>query len=244
MKQIDSCPQSEWEDREKYWVSYYKNLGFDLLNISEGGCGVVTKEMRSKSSIERSIEGHKKAIIALNKKDGSFYKEYNSIKEATEDLGFKSKSAISNALNGRSKSAGGYLWIFKEDYNPDETYQYSPKSRGFKVYQFDINGILVNEYPSLRYFEKLEGWSFNGVSTAIKEKRLYHDSYWALSSIIDIDDYEPFFYYQEADKDGNIIEMYRSQADICRKYNLNPSTVCTNIKNNKPLTNGNYISKL
>ena len=46
VKQIDSCSESEWQDREKYWISHYRDLGFQLLNISEGGNGVVTKEMR------------------------------------------------------------------------------------------------------------------------------------------------------------------------------------------------------
>ena len=83
VKQIDTCNENEWEEREKYWIKYYKDNGFDLLNISEGGKGVVTEEMRSKSSIERSIGAHCKAVVALNK-DGSFYKEFESIKEASE----------------------------------------------------------------------------------------------------------------------------------------------------------------
>ncbi|MBQ6166944.1 MAG: hypothetical protein IJK41_05885 [Muribaculaceae bacterium] len=47
---------------EKYYIKAYKNIGCNLTNISEGGAGVVTADMRSKSSMERSAEGHKKAV--------------------------------------------------------------------------------------------------------------------------------------------------------------------------------------
>ena len=76
---IDECDINCWEDKEKYWIKYYKDLGFDLMNVSEGGCGVITKEMREQTSIDRSSEKHKKSIIALHK-DGTFYKEFDSIK--------------------------------------------------------------------------------------------------------------------------------------------------------------------
>lgn len=244
VKQIDSCREKEWEDREKYWISYYKNLGFNLLNISEGGKGVVTLEMREKDSIERSVESHKKSVVALYK-DGTFYKEYDSITEATVDLQIKSKSAIGNALKGRSKSAGGYLWVYKEDYKPNNKYIYSPREgKRKKVYQFDIDGFLINEYPSLRYFDSLNGWSMNGVRSAIKNKSLYHDCYWALSDKILLDEYEPLFYYQETDNKGDIVNYYRTQTEIVSKFNLSASNVCIRIKEKKEFPNGNIISKL
>lgn len=59
VKEIDSCSEEDWEDKEKYWISYY-NSGGTLLNISEGGKGVIPKEARTKSSLQRSAEGHYK----------------------------------------------------------------------------------------------------------------------------------------------------------------------------------------
>ena len=239
---IDECDISCWEDREKYWINHYKNLGFELMNISEGGCGVITKEMREQSSIDRSSNKHKKAIIALLK-DGTFYKEFDSIKQATEELGLRSHSAIGNVLKGRAKSSGGYLWVYKKDYDESLQYTYNKIEKGTKVYEFEIDGTLLNVYPSKKYFEKLDGWSFNGVQSAIKNKTIYHDHYWSTNDSIDISEYEPYFYYQEIDSDGNIIEMFRTQQEICDKYNISPAVVCTNIKENK-LIKGNKISKL
>lgn len=212
------------------------------MNISNGGCGIITKEMREQSSIDRSSEKHKKSIIALYK-DGTFYKEFDSIKQATEELGLKSNSAINNVLKGRAKSSGGYLWVYKNDYNESNLYTYNPIEKGTKVYEFEIDGTLLNIYPSKKYFDTLQGWSFNGVQNAIKNKTIYHDHYWSVTSTIDISEYEPYFNYQEIDNDGNIIDMFRTQQEICDKYNISPSIVCTSIKQSK-LINGNQISKL
>jgi len=36
---IEEClPGTNWEERERYWIQYYKNAGCNLMNISSGGC--------------------------------------------------------------------------------------------------------------------------------------------------------------------------------------------------------------
>lgn len=241
--QIDFCTSENWEEREKYWISHYKDLGYNLLNISEGGYGVITKEMREISSIERSRKKHEKAVIALNK-DGSIYKEFESSTKAAEELNLNSKTSINNALKGRSKSAGGYLWVFKENYDSNISYTYESNKNGTTVYQFDINGLLIQKFPSKRYFDTLEGWSFNGIQTAIRDKKLYHDCYWSEYPIIEVSEYEPYFKYQELDPEGNLIAMYRSYEEISKKFNISHSKICTNVNKHKLFPNGNYISKL
>lgn len=44
--------------------------------------------------------------------DGEFIKEFDSIKEASEEIGV-SKSAIVHCLKGKTKKAGGYKWKYK-----------------------------------------------------------------------------------------------------------------------------------
>lgn len=243
VKQIDKCDSNEWEDREKYWIKYYKDKGFNLLNVSEGGNGVVTKEMRSESSINRSIQGHKKAIIALNM-DGTFYKEFDSAIEATKELNIKSKSSINNVLKGRSKSSAGYMWVYKENYNSNNIYKYNKVEKGIKIYQFDINGSFIQEYPSIRNINSIEGFSSNGLRSALKEKRLYHNCYWSKTKTIDIDEFEPYYKYVELSNNNDIVELYHDQIEISNKFNINTSTVCTKIKEQKIFPGGNIIRKL
>lgn len=115
-KKIFECNEDQWEETEIRLIEEYKNNGFHLMNIDKGGKGVITAEKRSKSSIERSAESHRKPIIALNL-DGSFYKEFNSIAEACGFLGTEIHTNISRAALGKCKSALGYLWIYKDEYN-------------------------------------------------------------------------------------------------------------------------------
>lgn len=48
-------------------------------------------------------------VIAYNL-DGTFYKEYDNIAEASKDLNIKSSSHISSCIKGKRKSAGGFIW--------------------------------------------------------------------------------------------------------------------------------------
>lgn len=52
-------------------------------------------------------------ILQFDKK-GNFIKEYPSMKEAAEESG-ASKPVISKVCNHKGKTAGGYLWCFKND---------------------------------------------------------------------------------------------------------------------------------
>ena len=77
-----------WEEREKYWIASYENL----LNQHEGGKGVIID--RTFNSIERSANGHHKSVCQITD-DGVLIKQWISIKEATLELGLKSKSSKS-----------------------------------------------------------------------------------------------------------------------------------------------------
>lgn len=87
-----------------------------------------TKEKMSLSSIKRGffknlskedrllhIEKYEIPIIQLNKKDKSFIKKWKGRNYASKELNI-SISAISNNLNGYSKSAGGFIWVEEKEY--------------------------------------------------------------------------------------------------------------------------------
>lgn len=142
------------------------------MNVDKGGRGVITKEKRQLSSIERSIKGHEIAIVALNK-DGSFFKEFESSIKAAKFLNLKSDTAIRNATNGWSKSCSGYLWVKKSEYNPNNNYCYSIKEiKQVKVYEFNLEGELIKVWNKISDFDKISGYSQNGLRKAIIDKNL------------------------------------------------------------------------
>ena len=67
--------------------------------------------MYGRKPSENTLLAHRKVILQFTL-DGEFTKEFNSIKEASEEIGV-SKSAIVHCLKGKTKKAGGYKWKYK-----------------------------------------------------------------------------------------------------------------------------------
>lgn len=69
---------------------------------------------REKISNVKPYKNLKSIPIEQYTKDNIFIREWESINDATEFLKLKSASSISNALNGRSKMSGGFIWRYKK----------------------------------------------------------------------------------------------------------------------------------
>lgn len=67
--------------------------------------------MYGRKPSENILLSHRKVIPQFNL-DGEFIKEFNSIKEASWEIGI-SKPAIVHYLKGKTKKAGGYKWKYK-----------------------------------------------------------------------------------------------------------------------------------
>ena len=122
MEIIEEC-ENNWSDREKYWISYYSNN--NLCNLSEGGEGVGHNDY-TKSKIRSALSGRKRSE--------------------------EEKQAISKAMIGRKRPNSGKAIsdAHKERYkNPEERKKHSVKLRK-KVGQYDLDGILIQEFESAR----------------------------------------------------------------------------------------------
>jgi hypothetical protein len=84
---IEEVMEYNWQEREKYWILYYRSLGCDLVNTTDGGDGVhnPSEEVRKKTS-ERT-----KLLM-----QDSEYRKKIFTKERSEK--------ISKALAGKPKS--------------------------------------------------------------------------------------------------------------------------------------------
>ena len=116
---------------EKYFIKKYNTYEFGY-NCTKGGDGnlgrICSEETKIKISIankgkKRSIESKlKMSISQIGKscksvlqfsKDGIFIKEYNSIKDANNELNISSGS-ISRCCLGKAKTVAGYIWKYKD----------------------------------------------------------------------------------------------------------------------------------
>lgn len=64
MEVIEECTEETWAARETYWIAYYRNQGYDLVNEDKGGRGrkeyTPSEETRRKQS--ESKKGNKNAL--------------------------------------------------------------------------------------------------------------------------------------------------------------------------------------
>lgn len=188
-KQIGQSSGSNWEQMEKDLIAQYREGG-QLLNIDAGGKGIVTKEKRSKDSINRSIKGHFKKI-ALIDYFGNVVAICNSCTEASENFGI-SKTAIGNVLSGRSKTANNYYIITENllkspEFNPVEYVDSCNKEAKTKlVFEFNLDGTLKNIYKS----KNSVGIDKGTLNRAITNKWSFSNSFWALTRTIDVKEYK------------------------------------------------------
>lgn len=128
--------EEEAKSLEIKFIKYYKDRSISY-NITDGGDG--TKGMHpSKESIAKRVAsaaktGYHNQIEILNKNrkqigvkhrkkviqfsiTGEYIAEYNSIKEATNVTEIDS-SMISHCCKGTQFSAGGYIWMYKINYD-------------------------------------------------------------------------------------------------------------------------------
>jgi hypothetical protein len=86
---------------------------------------------------------------------GNFIKEWKSASHASKELNIKTN--ISNACNGRIKTAGGFIWKYPDD----NDFSKNIKGRtGKKVFQYDLKGNFIKEWKSGSQIQKELG--FNG----------------------------------------------------------------------------------
>lgn len=251
-KEIHKCSEDIWREEEIRLIKEYKELGYDLLNLQKGGNGVVTKEMRDKSGIDRSINAHNRPIVGIDPTSMKVMYFFNSIKEAAEY--FKvGKSCFSNALNQRTRKAKtknylkcqGYYWLYLQEYktsgisNIDTTFILPIYQKW--IYRFDSNGIFMSKHKSLREVRKYFGGTLNGLKTAILNTKSYRGFYWSFNSSITIP--SKSFKYIEVDINNVIINKFNTLKEISEKYGKAPSTWSIFISQNKTFNNGNKIIK-
>lgn len=133
---IEGLTFNEANIEEIKLIKIYKDLEISL-NISDGG--------------QLSSYTRKRSVIKFNI-DGILLQEYPSVKEAAESENLIS-SDIVHPLKNKNYYSNGFLWIYKDDYLkgiiPIWKAKFEGKStKSKKIYQFDLNGILLNTYNS------------------------------------------------------------------------------------------------
>lgn len=118
-------------DKEKYWIKYYKDNGYELYNMNDGGNDVMENKCPEKPVIQYDL-----FCNMMNK--------YDSISEAADCTGIHHSDISSCCLkNGRIYCTDNYIWRYIDDpLSQEEIEVLNKRYRG--VCQYDFDGNLLN----------------------------------------------------------------------------------------------------
>lgn len=102
-----------------------------------------------------------RAVLQYNL-EGKFIKEYISVAQAIRETGVLK---IREVANGERKTAGGYIWRWKENFVPADT------GKRKKVAQYDLNNNLLKVYNSISDAARETGSNRQGISYCCKNKQ-------------------------------------------------------------------------
>ena len=175
---VEECTESNWVEREKFWISYYRER-FDLTNILDGGEGGFktdrygskwSNEQRENNrsarlgvSVNHTNEGNNKRAAGirkyynLNKKailqyslDGNFIKEWESAVEAGKELNV-SGSNINRSCKNHKLTTLGFQWRYKSHKIEDNIGKFLilEKNTRKEIIQVTKENVFIKEYSSL-----------------------------------------------------------------------------------------------
>ena len=120
-----------------------------------------SEETRQKMS---DNNGAKRAVIQFDL-NGEYIAEYVSLKDAERTTGIL-YSCISVACT-KYHSAGGYLWRYKDEYNPNNKVIYQ-NNNVKAVIQLDLDKNFIAEFESAREAERQTGIRHQNINACCK----------------------------------------------------------------------------
>jgi hypothetical protein len=103
-------------------------------------------------------------------KNGNLIAQYNNAYEAEEITGVR-QNGICNCCLGKIKSAGGYIWQYLSEYDPNNKIIYYDKTGPKAILQFDLWGNFIAEYESMSDASESTGVSMPCISRCCNNKR-------------------------------------------------------------------------
>jgi hypothetical protein len=117
---IEECLEKQLNEREIYWGNYFKVLGENGLNLRLGDAnGLCSEETKQKIGLTNSRpkpdnfnSNLRKPVLQFDKQ-GNLIAEYESYHDAKNKTGL----SLTEVLRGKAKTAGGYIFKYKEDWD-------------------------------------------------------------------------------------------------------------------------------
>lgn len=104
---------------------------------------------------------HFRPVVQLDK-NGVYIAEFETCKEAQRAMGKMNSNAINACCRGDAKSAYGFVWIYKDEYDDTKEYIYTrePYGNQYAVIQIDLLGNVVAEFDTVQNAHRATGINY------------------------------------------------------------------------------------
>jgi hypothetical protein len=190
---------------------------------------------------KKQLSTQPKKVVLQYDLSGNFIKEWLGLDIIQKELVIN-KSNIANCCRGIAKSAGGYIWRYKDEFIEININKLNDKIR--PVRQYDLSGSFIKEYSSIR--ETVDyGFNDGNVQSCCVGKQKSHKGFiWRYS-----EDMPPTKYKNKAikfvlqyDKDMNFIREWDSISTVTKELGIGGNSITTCCKG-KYNSAGGYIWK-
>lgn len=114
-----------------------------------------------------SVGGANKRAVLQYSKDGKFIKKYSSVTAAAQQIGKKSRTNLSDCLNGKTKTAYGFIWKYEKDKFNIKSFL----SKSQLIGQFSIDNKCLAIYTNVSAASKVTGVDASDIRKCCKGKR-------------------------------------------------------------------------
>lgn len=232
----------ELDIKEQCWIQYYNSCK-EGYNHTTGG-----EKINNHDGIRPEDCKNVKPVIQLSLK-GEYIKEYTGAKDAERKVKVAS-THIYDVCYNKKFSAGGYIWVFKENYDENKDYSYKYRRPSKNIIQLDLDGNFIKEYFCASDCEKETGIREDGITRCCSGKvKSYKDFVWVYKE--DYDENKDYSYKAKRygkskpvlvfDKYMNFIEECKSVTEASKKYNYSLTSLKNHLNGSKNTKIKNHI---
>lgn len=146
IEEIETVSWHESADREIYWIKYFKELGYNLCNLTDGGEGMMGSK-RSKEAIDKTKLGIMKKVYCYDTNFNLIH-EFESVRNAAKHLNVHD-SAIQRCLSGERRHCHRFIFSRNKIVNlPKEPFKV--KTKVLRVLQYNLDGEFIKEFKTIK----------------------------------------------------------------------------------------------